>query len=62
MGALTHSASLYLRDAASDKIRWQPCSDASFALGLNTHEGQVTCGPVAEAHGLPLTTLAEVLS
>lgn len=31
-GALTHSASLYLRDAASDKIRWQPWSDASFAL------------------------------
>ncbi|MGC1679576.1 MAG: thioredoxin domain-containing protein [Candidatus Binataceae bacterium] len=30
--ALTHSASLYLRDAASDKIRWQPWSDASFAL------------------------------
>ncbi|MGH7779300.1 MAG: thioredoxin domain-containing protein [Candidatus Binataceae bacterium] len=31
-GALTHSASLYLRDAASDKIRWQPWGDASFAL------------------------------
>jgi uncharacterized protein YyaL (SSP411 family) len=31
-GALTHSASLYLRDAAADKIRWQPWSDASFAL------------------------------
>ncbi|MHB8382947.1 MAG: thioredoxin domain-containing protein [Candidatus Binataceae bacterium] len=31
-GALTHSPSLYLRDAASDKIRWQPWGDASFAL------------------------------
>ena len=31
-GALTHSTSRYLRDAASDRIRWQPWSDASFAL------------------------------
>lgn len=31
-GALRHSASLYLRDAAADKIRWQPWGDASFAL------------------------------
>ena len=30
--ALTHSASLYLRGAASDKIRWQPWSNASFVL------------------------------
>ncbi len=36
--------------------------DASFALGLNTHEGQVTCGPVADVHGLPIATLAEALN
>jgi alanine dehydrogenase len=36
--------------------------DPAFALGLNTHDGAITCAPVAEAHDLPLTTLAEVLS
>jgi alanine dehydrogenase len=36
--------------------------DPAFALGLNTHDGAVTCAPVAEAHNLPLTTVAEVLS
>jgi alanine dehydrogenase len=36
--------------------------DPSFALGLNTHEGSVTCAPVAEAHGLPAVSPAEVLS
>ena len=33
--ALKHSASLYLRDAAADKIRWQPWGAASFALARN---------------------------
>jgi alanine dehydrogenase len=36
--------------------------DPSFALGLNTHEGSLTCAPVAEAHGLPAISPAEVLS
>ena len=36
--------------------------DPSFALGLNTHEGSITCAPVAEAHGLPSVPLAEVLT
>ena len=31
-GALSNSASLYLREASSAPIRWQPWSDASFAL------------------------------
>jgi alanine dehydrogenase len=43
---------------------WQAAlqADPSFALGLNTHEGQVTCEPVAQAHDLPYRPLAEVLS
>ncbi len=43
---------------------WQEAlrRDPSFALGLNTHDGAVTCAPVAEAHDLPLTSLSEVLS
>ena len=30
--------------------------DPHLRAGLNTHEGQITCQPVAEAHGLPYTT------
>ncbi|HEY1621872.1 MAG TPA: alanine dehydrogenase, partial [Streptosporangiaceae bacterium] len=36
--------------------------DQPLALGLNTHDGAVTCEPVAEAHDLPLRPLAEVIS
>src|SRR5215831_13548430 len=35
--------------------------DASLALGLNTHEGMLTCEPVAEAHGLPWTDPAQII-
>jgi alanine dehydrogenase len=35
--------------------------DPHLRAGLNIHEGQITCEPVAEAHGLPYTT-AEVSS
>ena len=37
--------------------RYQP-----LTLGLNTFEGTLICEPVAEAHGLPATPVAEVLS
>lgn len=36
--------------------------DPALAKGLNTHDGQVTYGSVAEAHGLPCTELATVLA
>ena len=35
---------------------------AYLALGVNTHAGQVVYGPVAEAHGMAVLPLAEVLS
>jgi alanine dehydrogenase len=60
--ALTNVTLPYVTEIANRGWRDALRRDASFALGLNTHEGQVTCGPVAEAHGLPLMTLAEVLS
>jgi len=43
---------------------WQAAlrADHAFALGLNAHEGALTCPPVAEAHGLPWTPVSEVLS
>jgi alanine dehydrogenase len=36
--------------------------DHSLALGLNTHEGHVTFGPVADAHDLDHVGLDEVLA
>jgi alanine dehydrogenase len=37
-------------------------ADPALALGLNTHAGEVTNGPVAEAHGYPARALEEVLA
>ena len=37
-------------------------ADHSLALGLNTHHGDLTYAPVAEAHGLPHVKLDELLS
>ena len=41
---------------------WQEAmrADPALAGGLHTHEGVLTCRPVAEAHGLPWTAVAEV--
>jgi alanine dehydrogenase len=36
-------------------------ADPALALGLNTHAGEITNAPVAEAHGMPVRELAEVL-
>jgi alanine dehydrogenase len=60
--ALTNVTLPYVVEIANRGWREALRRDPSLALGLNTHEGQVTCGPVAEAHGLPDTPLAEVLS
>ncbi len=42
---------------------WQQAlrDDRSLALGLNTHDGQITNAPVAEAHGLASVALGSVL-
>jgi alanine dehydrogenase len=36
-------------------------ADPALALGVNTYDGHITYGPVAEAHGLEHLELAEVL-
>ena len=43
---------------------WQEAlrRDRALALGLNTYGGQVTYGPVAEAHGMDSVKLEEVLA
>ncbi len=42
---------------------WQQASrdDHSLALGLNTHQGRITSGPVGEAHGLESVSLDDAL-
>jgi len=59
--ALTNVTLPYAMQIADRGWRAALRSDPSFAPGLNTHEGQVTCQPVAEAHGMAWTPAAEVL-
>jgi alanine dehydrogenase len=59
--ALTN-ATLPYTVALANKGWEQACrADHSLALGLNTHQGQITNGPVAEAHGLEAAALDAVL-
>jgi alanine dehydrogenase len=60
--ALTNVTVPYALEIANRGWREALRSDPSFAPGLNTHAGSVTCAPVAQAHGLPAVPLAEVLS
>ena len=60
--ALTNVTMPYAIEIANRGWRDALRSDPSFAAGLNTHDGAVTCQPVAEAHGLPWTPLADVLA
>ena len=60
--ALTNVTLPYVVEIANRGWREALRRDPSFAPGLNTHEGNLTCAPVAEAHGLPALALAEVLS
>jgi alanine dehydrogenase len=49
--------------ALANKGWQQACrDDKALALGLNTHDGQVVYGPVAEAHGMSHVELASVLA
>jgi alanine dehydrogenase len=60
--ALTNVTLPYVLEIANNGWRQALNQDPAFALGLNTHEGSITCPPVAEAHGLPSVPLAEVLT
>jgi len=60
--ALTNVTLPYVVEIANRGWREALRRDPSFAPGLNTHEGNLTCAPVGEAHGLPVVSLAEVLS
>ncbi|MEU8272299.1 alanine dehydrogenase [Sphaerisporangium sp. NPDC049002] len=59
--ALTNATLPYAVKLAN--LGWQEAlrGDASLALGLNTHAGQLTYEQVAQAHGLPFTRVADLL-
>jgi alanine dehydrogenase len=60
--ALTNVTLPYAAEIAGSGWRDALRADQPLSLGLNTFDGEITCLPVAEAHGLPSRTLAEVLS
>jgi alanine dehydrogenase len=59
--ALTNATLPYVLELAGRGWREALRRDASLARGLNTHEGQVVYGPVADAHGLDSVELHALL-
>ncbi|MEU9417870.1 alanine dehydrogenase [Streptomyces sp. NPDC048272] len=59
--ALTNATLPYIVQLAN--LGWVEAlrRDAALGLGLNTHDGQVVYGPVADAHGLPTLPLSTLL-
>jgi alanine dehydrogenase len=60
--ALTNVTLPYAVELAN--LGWRDAleQDQALALGLNTYDGHITYGPVAEAHGAEVLSLDEVLS
>jgi alanine dehydrogenase len=60
--ALTNVTLPYALEIAN--LGWRDAlrADPALAGGLNTHEGALTCEPVAEAHGLPWTPAVQVIN
>jgi alanine dehydrogenase len=59
--ALTNVTLPYALSLANHGWREALKADPALALGLNTHDGTITNGPVAQAHGLEHQELADVL-
>jgi alanine dehydrogenase len=59
--ALTNVTLPYAVELANRGWRSALRTDPALALGLNVHDGQVVNGPVAEAHGYPARSLADIL-
>jgi alanine dehydrogenase len=60
--ALTNVTLPYAVELANRGWRDALRADHALALGLNTHEGQLTNGPVAEAHGYQAVAVDELLA
>jgi alanine dehydrogenase len=59
--SLTNVTLPYALELANHGWRDAVRQDPALALGVNTHDGHVVYGPVAEAHGMHALSLAEVL-
>ncbi|MGH8878854.1 MAG: alanine dehydrogenase, partial [Stackebrandtia sp.] len=59
--ALTNVTLPYALELANNGWRDALRRDRSLALGLNTYDGHVTYGPVADAHDLTVAKLEEIL-
>jgi alanine dehydrogenase len=59
--ALTNVTLPYAVELANRGWREALRADPALALGLNTYDGHITYGPVAEAHGMPHMELSEAL-
>ncbi|HEV2089193.1 MAG TPA: alanine dehydrogenase [Cryptosporangiaceae bacterium] len=60
--ALTNVTLPYVLELANHGWRDAMRADPALALGLNTFDGHVTYGPVAQAHSMPVLPLSEVLA
>jgi alanine dehydrogenase len=60
--ALTSATLPYAVQIANRGWREALRNDDALALGLNTHDGAVTCAPVAASHALPCTPVADALA
>jgi alanine dehydrogenase len=60
--ALTNVTLPYAVEIANRGWRDALRNDDALALGLNTHEGALTCAPVAQTHNLPYTLVSAVLA
>ena len=59
--ALTNVTLPYVLEIANLGWREALKADPALAGGLHTHEGALTCEPVAEAHGLPWTETGQII-
>ena len=59
--ALTNVTLPYAVEIANKGLKAAVAADPALAPGVNTIGGKVVYGPVAEAHAMPLTPLAEAL-
>src|SRR5213079_1712959 len=60
--ALTNATLPYVVELADQGWQAALTADPALALGLNTHEGQLTNAPVAAAHGYESVTVESALS
>jgi alanine dehydrogenase len=60
--ALTNATLPYAVALANKGWKQALRDDRSLSLGLNTHAGEVTYAPVAEAHGLEAVSLEGALA